>query len=153
MHGTQPLAGNCVRSIVGRSKENQPCTPTLFAKRRGSALRMRSRITGQGILDAIVGSALKSPARISSYRQLHHVVLPFRPDSERCAWWCKSAQSGMPPEQTERQACSFFFYRRHLRPKRRDGLHRLHFCRATFRARTARVHWVQSRSARCCGIM
>ena len=46
---------------------------------------MRSRITGQGILDAIVGSALKSPARISSYRQLHHVVLPFRPDSERCA--------------------------------------------------------------------
>jgi hypothetical protein len=48
-------------------------------------MRMRTRITGKGILDAIVGSALQSPARICSYRQLHYVVLPFRPDSERCA--------------------------------------------------------------------
>ena len=109
MHGTQPLAGNCVRSIVGRSNENQPCTPTLFAKRRGSALRMRSRITGQGILDAIVGSALKSPARISSYRQLHHVVLPFRPDSERCACGVSQRKVACHQNRLNGKLAVFFF--------------------------------------------
>ena len=80
---------NRLHSIVSEAlREEQgkiSSVPTLFAKRRGSALRMRTRITGKGILDAMVGSALKSPARICSYRQLHHVVLPFRPDIERCA--------------------------------------------------------------------
>ena len=78
---------NRLHSIVSEALREEhrkiSSVPTLFAKRRGSALRMRTRITGKGILDAMVGSALKSPARICSYRQLHHVVLPFRPESER----------------------------------------------------------------------